>query len=150
MRKHLEQNYETVSKQAPPGKYVQDSRASARRQTSTPHVSQWLSSVKNSRRCLCARMVFSVTKAGQTDSNAKNPEWLTLGLRLCLHLGKWVVCSGRLMAFGHSSWMNVERRLLRNDPRTPTVLRLFSRFSFKGFLSASESDPGEGGGFFLT
>lgn len=117
MRKHLEQNYETISNQAPLGKYIQDSRASARRQTSTPHASQWLSSVKNRWRCLCARRVFSVTKAGQTDSNAKNPEWLTLALRLCLHSGKWVVCSGSLMALGHPPWMNVERRLLRNDPR---------------------------------
>lgn len=112
---------------------------------------------------VCARAwFFSVTKAGQTDSNAKTPEWLPLGLRLCLHLGKWVVCSGSLMAFGQSSWMNVEQRLLRNDPRTPTVSRLFSRSVFKGLMSPSESDPacktwacsdsGKGGkgGFFLT
>lgn len=73
---------------------------------------------------VCARARFSVTKACQTDSNAKKPERLTVALRLCLHLGDWVVCSE---SDGVPPFFVDEcgAAAAQYHPHTPTVLKQF-------------------------
>lgn len=88
---------------------------------------------------MCARAWVSVTKVRQTGSNAKKPERPTVGLRLCLHLGDWVVCSEPdsvppffLDECGAAA--------AQYHPRTPTLLKQFCRFGFKGLMLRLGSD----------